>query len=693
MPWVPVGLAVGIGLWFSLPVQPAGLAYGLLVLLCLAALTCGRQAQLMAESGRIGWHSADVLRLSAWAVLLVACGFAVSGLRSARVDAPVLGWRYYGAVEGRVVEIDRSGRDRMRITLDQVVLQNLSPARTPGKVRLSLMNRAATDLPEPGQRVMLTGHLSPPPGPAAPGSFDFRGFSWFQGLGAVGYTRNPILTVAPPQGGIWVMHRAQRSVARAIQDRIGGQAGAVAAALMTGDRSGITEATNELMRASNLYHIISISGLHMGMLAGFIYGSGRLLLVGAQAGGLRPRWPAHKIAAVLAMTGAAIYLLLSGGGVATERAFIMVAVMLAAILVDRRAISLRSVAIAATLILILNPEALSSPGFQMSFAATIALILIYGPWARVAPHIPWWLRPVLMLVVSSFVAGMATAPIAAAHFSRMAQYGLLANLLAVPVMGTLVMPAGVIAALLAPLGLEGPALWVMGLGTNWMLAVARFVAGLDGAVTAIALPPGIVLPCLGVGSVLAILTWRRDPISGPPRLSIMGCTFGCALVLAGFAVWITSSRPALLIAPEGEAVGLMTPAGRSVSKSSGGSFVVKNWLLEDGDAATQEQSAARAAWSGERRERQAAIAGTDWGITHLTGKGAAEAAAEHCTANMIVVVSDKVGDTAGTEPRCILIDLTSLRETGALSVDFTDGAPRFRTTADMGGQRPWTMQR
>ncbi|TRW97373.1 ComEC family competence protein [Paracoccus sp. M683] len=688
MPWVPVGLSAGIGIWFALPFQPGPVFFALLAVVAICALIVTGRAIRWAETGRISWRAADLLRLSGWAILLVAAGLSVTGIRAMRADAPVLGWRYYGPVEGRVVQIDRSGRDRMRITLDQVVLRDLSPARTPEKVRLSLMNRAADDLPRPGQRVMLTGHLSPPPGPASPGSFDFRSFAWFDGLGAVGYSRNPILNVAPPQGGFWAMHQAQRAIAQAISDRIGGQAGAVAAALMTGDRSGITEATNELMRASNLYHIISISGLHMGMLAGFIYGALRLALVAAQGAGLRLRWPAHKIAAVVAMAGAAIYLWLSGGGVATERAFIMVAVMLMAILADRRAISLRSVALAATIILVLNPEALGSPGFQMSFAATVALILVYGPWARLSPAIPWWLRPVVMLVVSSFVAGMATSPIAAAHFSRMAQYGLLANLLAVPVMGTLVMPAGVIAALLAPLGLEAPALWVMGLGTQWMLIVAQFVADLDGAVSAIPMPPTAVMPLLGIGATVAVLGWRRGQMRPALSVTVLTSGGGGLLVLAGFLTWGLAARPLLLIAPEGEAVGLMTPAGRVVSKPSGGSFVVENWLLEDGDAATQAESAGRAGWNGPRRERQARIEGTEWRVVHLTGKGAAAAALPHCTAQVILIVDDRV-ETDNKAPPCLLFDQRRLKQTGAVAITFPDGDPQLRSVADITGARPW----
>lgn len=674
--WVPVCLSAGIGLWFLRPGLFGPGAWAALACLVVCTGMLARLAPHWAERGRLTWPQADALHLGAMALCFVALGTGLVAFRAAHVAAPVLEWRYYGPVEGRVIQIDRSGRDRMRLTLDRVVLHDLGPDRTPAKVRLSLMGDEA--LPPLGQRVMLTGHLGPPSPPSSPGSFDFRMFAWFDGLGAVGYTRTPILAVAPPEGGLWWAHRARMAISAAIQDRIGGQAGAVAAALMTGDRSGISEETNEVMRASNLYHIISISGLHMGMLAGFVYGAVRLVLVGVQGAGLGLARPMHKWAAGVALTAAAAYLWLSGGGVATERAFIMVAVMLVAVIADRRAISLRTVALAATLVLIYSPEALVSAGFQMSFAATIALILVYGPWARIAPRIPWWLRPLAMLVVSSMVAAMATSPIAAAHFNRMAQYGLLANLLAVPVMGTLVMPAGVIGAVLALVGLEAPALWVMGIGTEWMLWVARFVSGLGGAVTGVAKPPAPVVPLMGFGAVLCILCWR--PAARHGLLTRTGLGLGVTLLAASAALWLTARRPLLLIAPEGEAVGLMTPAGRALSKPSGGAFVASTWLQEDGDMADQEQAAARPAWSGDRRDRQAALP-HGWQVWHLTGKGAGERAAAACRPGRIVVATEAIPLDDGAP--CLPLDPKRLRRSGALAIQMTPDGPRITPGAAM----------
>ncbi|WP_410217921.1 ComEC/Rec2 family competence protein [Paracoccus sp. (in: a-proteobacteria)] len=676
LPWVPVCLSAGIGLWFLRPTIPGWFGWTVLGMVLLIAFALSRAVPRWAERGHLGWAAADAVHLAALALCFVAAGAGLAALRASHVAAPVLEWRYYGPIEGRVIQIDRSGRDRMRLTLDQVQLRDTAPDRTPLRVRLSLMGDDA--LPPLGQRVMMTGHLGPPPSPSSPGSFDFRMHAWFDSLGAVGYSRTPIMAVAAPEGGMWWMHRARMSISTAIQERIGGQAGAVASALTTGDRSGISEATNDMMRASNLYHIISISGLHMGMLAGFVYTAVRLALVLVQAAGAGLGRPLHKVAAGVALAAAAAYLWLSGGGVATERAFIMVSVMLCAIMVDRRAVSLRTVALAATIILIYSPEAVTGAGFQMSFAATIALILIYGPWARVSPRLPFWIRPVAMLIVSSLVAAISTSPIAAAHFNRMAQYGLLANLLAVPIMGTLVMPAGVIGALLAPFGLEAPALWVMGIGTEWMLWVADFVAGLNGAVTAVRKPPAAIVPLMGFGASLAILCWRP----GLRRLPVLGTGFGAGLSLLAVAaaLWALDRRPLLLIAPEGEAVGLMTPAGRAVSKPSGGAFVISTWLQEDGDMADQKASAARPAWAGDRRDRWADLP-HGWQVWHLTGKGAGERAQAACRTGRIVVASEPVA--LPPPAPCLILDPERLRALGAVTIEMSASGPLILQSAPM----------
>lgn len=691
LPWVPFWLALGIGAWFALPDEPGTRFY---LGLALAGLICAlvwQQAMRAALTGRIGWDWGDRLQLVLMAVLLVIAGMGLSGLRSHMVAAPVLDFRYYGPVEGRVIGIDRSSRDRMRVTLDQIRLHDVAPWKQPERVRISLL--AGEALAEPGERVMLTAHLGAPAGPAEPGGFDFRRMAWFERLGAVGYTRTPILTVEPPvSGGGYALHRLRMSLALAIRDQIGGQAGAVAAALMTGDRSGIHEATNEIMRASNLYHIISISGLHMSMLAGFVYAALRLIGAGVQGLGPGRHWPLHKFSALGALLAAAVYLWLSGGGVATERAFIMVAVMLLAVIADRRAVSLRTVAVAAALILAVTPEALASPGFQMSFAATVALILVQGPWQQISPYVPWWSRPLAMLFLSSLVASMATAPIAAAHFGRITQYGLLANLLVVPVVGMLVMPGGVIAALLAPLGLAAPALWVMGLGVKWMLFVAEWISGLNGATELVPAAPMSVLPLMGIGAVLAVLT----PLASENRwrgMVLLRRGAGLSMLILAAGMWWVSERPLMLISGQGDAVAILTDAGRVPSKPRGGSFAVSNWLEADGDGAPQEDAAARPLWDGAQNQRSAllTIGGRELRVYHLTGKGAPERASDLCRNEALLVVDSSMGTDTIRRParECSLLDAALLQRTGAIALYDTGQGARVVATDHAPQGRAW----
>ena len=267
--------------------------------------------------------------------------------------------------------------DAVRLTLDRVKLDRVDPDKTPHRVRISLHGDATLGIrPEPGLRVMTTAHLSPPSGPVEPGGFDFQRHAWFAELGAVGYARVPLLAVSVAEFDLrQEVFRIRMAVSARVRDVLPGDTGGFAAAVTTGDRSGMSKGVLEDLRASNTAHLLAISGLHMGLLSGFVFAGLRLLF--ALIPMIALYWPARKMAAVGALMAASVYLALSGGNVATERAFIMVAVALCAILLNRRALSLRAVAIAALIVLTLRPEALMGPGFQMSFAATTALVAVF----------------------------------------------------------------------------------------------------------------------------------------------------------------------------------------------------------------------------------------------------------------------------------------------------------------------------
>lgn len=627
-----MAVGCGIGLWFALPVEPAPAAY----LCCLAALVP------LFRFARRDLAHAPCLFLS-----LCLTGFLAAGLRAHSVQSPMLQGRYYGPVTGRVVEVDRSQTDALRVTLDRVALDRVPADRKPHRVRISLHGDLMPLIPKPGQVVMVTASLAAPEGPVEPGSFDFRQMAFFEGLGAVGYTRSPmVLWQEPAAGEQWIGQLRARLTA-AIQSRIPGDAGAFAAGAMTGDRSGLSLTAVQDLRDSSLAHLLAISGMNLAFLIGFVFSLLRYGL--ALLPYLALRIDSRKLAALVSLGVASFYLLLSGANVATERAFIMVLVMLGAVLTDRRAITLRSVSLAALILLIWQPEALLAPGFQMSFAATLALIVGFEAInARLPAGLSRLKREALVLVASSLIGGLATAPFAAAHFNRFADYGFLANLLTVPVMGAVVMPAGAVAALLAPVGLADAPLWVMGQGAAWILYVAHDVAQIDGAVTAIPAPPLWVLPVLTLG-LLWLLLWR-----GAGRLA------GVPLLILALAFWVRADRPALLVTPDARLAGLLGPEGRALSKPKGGGFAAKTWLENDGDLATQENAATRAGFQPDPLGQRFTLNGKR-GLV-LSPK-ADLAGREPCTLAEIVIIPAKAqGDG------CLLIDLSLLSRTGALAV-------------------------
>lgn len=656
--WSPVLLAIGIAGYFAADVEPQAAT-------CVALLGFGLVIFVLQP-----WLP-YLGRTWIIAVALVLGGYGLAGVRANMVAEPVLGFRYYGPIEGRIIEIDRSSSDAVRLTLDRVVLARMDAARTPATVRISLHGDQGFITPEPGQVVLTTGHLSPPSGPVEPGGFDFQRMAWFEGLGAVGYTRNPVVlgaVAADGQAGLWV-YRTRVAISRAVQDRLPGPSGGLAAAIMVGDRSGIGGDDIDALRASNLAHLLAISGMHMGILAAFVFASIRYGLALWSYAALR--WPAKKIAAAGALFVAAGYLALSGGAVSTERAFVQVSVMLTAVLFDRRALTLRAVAIAALIVLLLRPEALFGPGFQMSFAATTALVVVFGMMRGAEVRwLPKWLRAVGTVFVSSLVAGLATAPIAAFHFNQIAQLGLLANLLSVPLMGTIVMPSGVLAAVLAPLGLEMIGLWVMDLGLRWILGVAHFVASQEGALRHVVTPAPDVLALITLGGVFVVL-WR-----GAPRW------IGIAPMILGFVLWPQTERPVILVAQSGSLIGVMTADGRAVSKESGESFSAETWLENDGAPVPQGLAYRRDGLIEDGRMVWATVGAAR--VVNVRG-ATALAALQGCGGADIVITNQDLPAMA----ECEVYDIRRLRQTGALAGWTDDGALKLESVRARTGERLW----
>ena len=688
--WAPVCLGLGIGLYFSLKTEPDASIYASAAALALGVGALGAALRFRDAFGPI-----------CLAIVLVLSGFCLSGWRAHQVAGPVLDFRYYGPIEGRVVAIDRSASDALRLTLDQVVLARVRREETPRRVRVSLHGDQAWLEPMAGDVVVMTGHLSPPEGAAEPDGFDFQRHAWFLSLGAVGYTRTPALLLEARAPSEALLTHLRLRLSAAIQSRISGQPGAFAAAVLTGDRSNLDAGSIANMRATNIAHLLAISGLHMGLLTGFIYTALRFVLALSQTIALR--YPIRKWAAMTALIAGAFYLALSGGNVATERAFVQVGVMFTAVLLDRRAVTLRSVAIAAMIVLLRRPETLLSAGFHMSFAATIALVAVFNAlrgreWLRRQPK---WAKGITALVISSAVAGAATAPFGAAHFNQMATYGLVANLLSVPVMGSVVIPFAVLAGLLWPIGLEGVALWVMERGLIWILAVAAQVADWPTATSMVHAPSPMVLPMISLGALFVVI-WR-----GRARFG------GFVPVLLALALWQGNSRADLLISPSGGIAGVLTHDGRALSRDRGDGFVSRIWLENDGDPADQAQAALRPAWQEEGAGHAVEIAGVS--IWHGRGAQAAREADAACARHQIVIIAnppetaraahlpDVTGALWHAHPplaaqahtpfeTCLFLTPESFRQTGSIALYDEGGSLRAVTAAQTQGRRIWSRQ-
>lgn len=527
--WTPVAAGLGVAIYLSLPMEPPD---ALVALFQIAAF-----AFLLAASV---FRSRPVLLAISVLAACALAGHAHVQSRTLSLAPPLIeASERARTVTGWVERIERRGRaGRVLLRVESLERAEIAPYR----VRLRINTETLT----PGDGIRVSAVLSPPRGPAAAGGYDGARAAWYQRIGLTGFSiSQPQPETIPGNESLRAFLSWRWRLAQRISDAAGPNSGPVIAALLTGERSGVTEEHAEALRLSGLGHLLAISGMHMALLAGGIYFAVRWLIAGVE-----PFARAHdprKPAAFIALLAALGYLVLSGGAVSTQRAFVMAAVMFTAILIGRRAVSFQSLALAALIIIALNPESVIAPGFQMSFAATAALIAVYEAWQRwrltrdIAEY-GWFARVQAAftgLAVTSLVAGSATGLFAAFHFQRMAAYGFGANLLAMPVFSFWVMPAGVVGLLLAPFGLEAWPLKISAVGMDIVLAIAGWTSSLPGAAMPALAPGGIVLGLYATGFALATLGRGLVRMAGIPFA-------GGAL-----ALWALQTPPDMMLTSSG----------------------------------------------------------------------------------------------------------------------------------------------
>ena len=674
LPWVPIAFGSGIALYFAADHEPVlPVAAVVAIGFCAVAVLLRRQK----------FFPVAVM------IAAVAAGFAVATWKTARIAHGVLARPMFSVSLTGFVET-REIRERTdRFVLRVVSMESARGTTKLERVRLSVKKGTA---PAVGSFVELKARLLPPLTPLRPGSYDFGRDMFFAGIGASGFVMGAIKTAEPPDGGglrlrySAFMQGLRDAIDARIRTTLEGDRRAIATALLTGRRDAISQPVNDAMFISGLGHVLSISGYHMAVVAGVVFFAVRALLALFPA--LTVGYAIKKWSAAAALVAAAFYLLLSGAEVATQRSFFMTAVVLIAVMVDRRAITFRTLAVAAMIVLTVAPEALVHPSFQMSFAATLGLVALvqigmpglfatpdHTATARVAL---WGGREITMLLLASLVAGLATTPYAAFHFHRVTPYGVLANLAAMPVVSALVMPAGLLGLVAMPFGFDGLFWAIMGVGIDWMISVTQWVAALPGAVGRV--------PAFGIGPLIAaslgiiLLGLLRTPL----RWS------GAAMVLLA-AVWAARvPQPDILISADGRNVGVRGQDGRlhlmhaakGTREGTRDAFLLREWLAADADPRTATDASLTAGVSCD-----------DHGCVMQSAGGAfiaqalkAEALADDCERAALIVTTRPA--PAGCAAS--VIDAGRLRRQGAMALRRSREGFVVEAVKPGGIDRPWS---
>lgn len=564
--WSPVIVGCGIASYFSLQSEPD---------IWMGVLMFGVSTLLW---GVLHWIY--LLRIISQVLLLFSLGFMVAQGRAIFLKTPML----QGPVSARYMLGDVN-QVEIRPNGQRVTLKNLwipgdywpSQELLPNKIRFVLKGKLQPSVPLlPGQRISVKVGLNPPGEPVVPGGFDFRRQAYFQGLGAVGFALSMPKVKWERAGWSNKMARWRQQLTIRIRQSVTGDAGAIAAALITGDRSGISDELRQSFADAGLAHILAISGLHLSILAGLVFFCIRRGLC------LIPRialdYPIKKWAALVTMGITLGYLILCGQSVPATRAFLMTSLMMIAIILDRAALSMHNVAVAALVLLLAFPEVLIGASFQLSFAAVIALIAVYESkqlvWMQVYARSRWLKRVWLYvsgILGTSLIASLATAPFGVYHFGRFPLYGILANLVAVPLTTLWIMPMAILSMMGFAFGSATLPLKGLGTGISVLITIAERVSNWPNAVMLLPSVPILALAVFSLGGLWLCL-WSR------PWRWWGAWGFGMAIL-----IFLMTSAPDMYIAATGKVIGIR---GRDsylwLTTRQASSFLKDSWQRDGG---------------------------------------------------------------------------------------------------------------
>ena len=656
VPWLSVCIGAGVVAYFDLQAEPNAWVGAAATLSALLACV-------------VGWR-APVARALGLAAVFAALGFLSGQVATWRAlpmePLPMRAVVLTGTVRG--VDLLPEGR---RVTLSDVRLEpDAPPLVRLVRVRLHRLDMAAMGT---GDRVRVRALVRPPSSPAFPGAWDLQRDAFFSGLGGSGYALNPseVLERAPPRGGAATLQGVRDWITGRTMAGLPGPAGAVAATLLTGTTTAIPARDREAFRDSGLAHLLAVAGLHIGIVMGVAMGTTRLLLASSEHAALH--WPTKAIAAGAALVVGGAYLMLTGAHLPIMRSFAMACLVTLGLVLGRRALSLRGLATAAVALMLLSPSEVVGASFGMSFSAVLALIAGYealrpllarlyggGLGRRIASH-------VVALVLTSLLAGTASAPFGAYHFGHFQLYFIVANVAAVPLTAFWVMPFGLLALLLMPLGLERLALTPMGWGIDGILWIGRIVSAWPSATLPVPHMPAWGLCVFSLGLAWLGL-WRS-------RLRLAGVL----VMLAGLLSPLAAPAPDILVSSEARLIAIRADRYYLMSQTGASKFVRDAWQnqlaagpfvpVQTGIPALCDADACRIQRSGHQALILRSRARPDCADTDLLVS--AEPARGECPAGIPY------------------IDRFSVWRDGATAVWLTGIAPRILSDRAYRGDRPW----
>ncbi len=662
--WLPVLLGIGVGWYFALPTEPdIKFVLGVVSVTLIAIALFGRNY---------------TLRTLFIGLLIIMIGLLRAEVRTISVDAPILHEEIFSRLtEGQINDI-QSKEKGDKLILSDLQIDGIDESETPKYISVSLKETAqGLNI---GDIVRLNATLFPPPTPVMPHAYDFARMFYYEQLGAVGYSyKLPNILEKAPAGNFEQKLNALRlDLTERILAPMSEENGWIAAAMMVGEQSGVSKESADILRDSGIYHVLSISGLHMSLAVMIMYFASRLLL--SLYPSFAMRFPVKKFAAVIGLCSAFTYLLLAGYPVPAVRSFIMVACVMLAILFDRSGISIFSLAWAAMLTLLWQPESLLGASFQLSFAATVAIVIFYERYS----HILYgrdngfiskiWLY-FLGIILTSLVATIATTPLVIYHFNRFTLWGIAANMLMLPLASFWIMPAAVIAFLLMPFRFEYYPLVALDSGISLMMKGARLFASLPYSQISLPSPSFLGLLAVVFGGLWLCIWQKKWRLLGVP------------LMLVGIATIALHKPYDLLISSDASKIAMRLDDGKFVFlRGKADSFDGQVWLRTHG----QEEGLSLDEWDeklGSCDKHKCTITAYGKKIVVTRGKKNIE---ESCDEKPDIVISGNyLGDIANCLNVPLLIDSTYLERNGATALRFEKGNIQIENSSKYRGNRVW----